>query len=260
MHRLNGRHFALVLLAVGLWLVPRGQVAAQHPQPDVVSGSWELHFSWSVPRVVSVKLTDAVKPKLYWYMPYTVTNKTGQDQLFVPDIYALTDAGDLIQSNKGVPPRVFKAIQAREKNALLERPSRIVGRLLQGANNGRDGVAVWPVPDHDVDRVVIFFGGLSGETHQMYQVKSAGDSGLFEGSYVSLKRLTEMNAALQAANDTAREINPAIAEAELKKLAEAVPTKVLLRKTLMITYDTPGDVGHAAKKPFVLKGKRWVLR
>ena len=117
--------------------------------------------------IISVRLADQEKPKLYYFITYTVTNRTGEEQLFVPEINILTDAGDLIRANRNLSPAVFKAIKDRVRNPLLESPNQIIGRILQGADNARDGVLIWPVPDHDVDHLSIFFGGLSGETHSI---------------------------------------------------------------------------------------------
>jgi hypothetical protein len=143
-------------------------------------------------------------------MAYTVTNRTGDDQLFVPNVWMFTDAGDLLPANLGVPPAAFRAIQDNERNPLLEEPMKIVGRILQGKDNAKDGVVMWPVPDHDVDSFRIFFGGLSGETHEIE--------------------------------------DPATGE------------KRLLRKTLMLEYQSPGDASHTRTKPFVLKSEEWIIR
>jgi hypothetical protein len=114
-----------------------------------------------------VRLPGEDHPKLYYYMTYSVANRTGEDQLFVPDVWMFTDAGDLMQANRGVAPAVFRAIKQHAQNPLLEEPMKIVGKILQGKDNARDGVVMWQVPDHDVDSVRIFIGGLSGETHEI---------------------------------------------------------------------------------------------
>jgi len=141
--------------------------AGTAPEPDVVPSSWELHFQYAKPRIISVTPPGEKDPQLFWYVTYTVTNETGEDQLFIPEIWLLTDGGDLMQANRKVPPAVFRAVKDYLGNPLLESPTQIVGKILQGEDNARDGVAMWPVPGHDVDVMRIFFGGLSGETHEV---------------------------------------------------------------------------------------------
>ena len=135
------------------------------PEPHVVPTSWELDFTQGKPSLVSVRMQGEDKPRHYYYFTYTVTNRTGTEQLWVPEFSVWTDAGDLIQANRGISPTIFNAIRDREKNPLLENPFQIVGPLLQGTDNARDGVVIWQVPEHDVDHIRIFISGLSGETH-----------------------------------------------------------------------------------------------
>lgn len=196
-----------VMLMLALTLVGRAETA---PEPDVVSGSWQLSVKYAAPRVISVRLPTEDHARLYWYMTYTVTNETGEDQMFIPDLWLLTDGGDLMQANRGVAPTVFKSIKTYLDNPLLESPTQIVGKILQGKDNARDGVAIWPVPDHDVDMLRIFFGGLSGEVHEV----------------------TDANTG----------------------------EKHLLRKTLMVEFQTPGDRAHLAGKPYLKKKQDWVVR
>ncbi|QNN21416.1 hypothetical protein HED60_03720 [Planctomycetales bacterium ZRK34] len=196
-----------VLLVLGMAL---GAVAETAPQPNVVSSAWQLSVKFDAPRVISYRLPSDDQPRLYLYMTYTVANETGEDQMFIPDLWLLTDGGDLLQANRGVAPSVFKAIKKYLDNPLLESPTQIVGKILQGKDNARDGVAIWPVPDHDVDMLRIFFGGLSGEVHEV----------------------TDANTG----------------------------EKHLLRKTLMVEYQAPGDRAHMAIKPFIKKKQDWVVR
>ena len=135
------------------------------PEPHIVPSSWELEIEHATPRVISVQLPGEDERRHYWYMTYTVTNRSGDDQFFVPEFTMITDRGDVLQANQGTPPRVVQIIKNREGNPLLERPTQIIGRLLQGPDNARDGMAVWPMPEHNVRNVRIFIAGLSGEIH-----------------------------------------------------------------------------------------------
>lgn len=139
--------------------------SGQAPQPNLAPTSWELEFEHDKPKVISVRLPGQDDIQHYWYMTYTVTNRTGEDQYFVPEFTMVTDAGDILQANRRIAPPVVKTIQNYEGNPLLERPSEIVGRLLQGPDNARDGMAVWRMPEHNVRNVRVFIAGLSGEIH-----------------------------------------------------------------------------------------------
>lgn len=153
-----------VLVALLLMSLSTSAPAAA-PEPNIVPSSWELDFKHNKPRVISVRVPGEDGLQHFWYMTYTVTNVTGEDQYFVPEFTLVTDAGDILQGNRQIPPQVVKAIQNRENNPLLERPTDTIGRLLQGRDNARDGMAIWRMPDHNVRHVRIFIAGLSGEIH-----------------------------------------------------------------------------------------------
>jgi hypothetical protein len=53
----------------------------------------------------------------------------------------------------------------------------VAGRILQGEDHARDGVVIWQAPDHEVKDIKIFFGGITGETHEVKDPVS-GDSKL----------------------------------------------------------------------------------
>ena len=198
---------AAVLLVDGLPLMRR---AHAFPQPTIVPTSWQLEMKYEHPRAIAVRLPGEATPRTYWFMTYTVTNNTGEDQNFVPEIALLSDAGDLIRANRNIPPRVFATIHQELRNPLLKSPTQVVGRLLQGADNAVDGIALWPMPEHDVDSVTIFVQGLSGETYPVEDPQTG-------------------------------EIH-------------------LLRRTLMLEYQTPGSVEKQPRKPWLFKAERWVVR
>ena len=100
----------------------------------------------------------------FWYMTYKVTNNTGEERLFIPEITIYTDTGVLIPADRDVPAAAFEAIKSRVENPLLENPAQIIGKILQGPDHAKEGVAIWPQFDGDVDHVTVFFSGISGET------------------------------------------------------------------------------------------------
>ncbi len=138
-------------------------VAEGFPTPAIVSKSWDLEFSYDKPRPIAVKGLDG-RMHWFWYLPYKVVNRTGQDRMFVPEFTIATDEGDIIAAGRGVPSAVYDAIAQRMNNPLLESPARIVGKIRQGNDNAKEGVAIWPAFEADITRLTVFVGGLSGET------------------------------------------------------------------------------------------------
>ncbi|MFA9478001.1 hypothetical protein ACERK3_06780 [Phycisphaerales bacterium AB-hyl4] len=137
--------------------------AAAYPEPAMVSPSWALEFEYRTPQAISVEGVDGT-PRWYWYMRYKVTNHSGDDRLFIPEITVATDTGKIIDTGANVPASVFHRIRERERDPLLESPVDVVGRLLQGDDYARESVAIWPAPREPVNQFRIFVAGLSGET------------------------------------------------------------------------------------------------
>ena len=152
---------AAVLALVSL--VGHSVLAQSYPEPKVITEAWEFEIEFGTPCVTPVRTIDG-QIKYYWYLPYTVTNNTGEDRLYVPKFEILTNQGHLISAGRKVDPGVFDKIKVEQSNDLLESPVQVIGRLLQGEDNARDSVAIWAAPTKDVDRMWVFIAGLSGET------------------------------------------------------------------------------------------------
>lgn len=151
---------ALALLAV--WWFGTADTLA-YPTPQIVSKSWQLDFTFEPPRPISVTRPDG-SIEWYWYLTYKVTNNTGDDRLFIPDITIATDEGDIVNANRSIPTAAFDAVQKSTGNPLLESPMQVIGKLLQGPDHARESVAVWRDYGKDVGEVRVFVQGLSGET------------------------------------------------------------------------------------------------
>lgn len=223
----------LILLALvaitTLAFLPLHQAEA-HPRPKILSDSWQLDFVYEKPALITVDLPGE-GPTDFWYLPYTVTNNTGQELLFVPDVMIYTDAGDLILAPRKVPPVVFTAVKAELRNPLLESPIDIIGQLLQGEDNARDGVILWPAPNHDIDSFKIFVGGLSGETAILDP----------DGTIIPEKA---------DSND----------EADIDAHAARKRAGIVLRKTLVLEVATPGDIETRTSAPVVMRRSQWIMR
>jgi len=111
---------------------------AKTPQPSIYPISWQLDFKHGSPKRVVVG-TDA-----YWYLTYTVTNNTGDEQVFRPDFEMLNKEGKVLKSDRAIPAEVFDKIKSVEGNRLLQPLSKVAGALRQGVDQAKDGVAIWP--------------------------------------------------------------------------------------------------------------------
>lgn len=179
------------------------------PEPGVVPTTWELTFKHHAPERLIMQAEGDKSPEPYWYVRYTVTNNTGEDLLFTPEFELITDTGQKVKGNKGVDDGVFKKIKELHRGEFMESPLEILGRLLQGEDQAKDGVMMFKGVDKDARKFTIYVGGLSGET--------------------------------------ATVINPVTKE------------PVVLRKTLVLEYDMPGEAIGIAPQP-QFKGKKWVMR
>lgn len=156
---------AVAAMAIGIGgLMHRGASIAQaYPEPSIVPVSWQLDFTSEKPRAIAVRDLSG-QLRWYWYITYKVTNHSGEDRLFVPEVQIATDQGDLVRAGQDVPTAVFFAIKEKLGNTLLESPNQVVGKILQGDDYARESVAVWPAFSHDIDELSIFVTGLSGES------------------------------------------------------------------------------------------------
>jgi hypothetical protein len=199
--------------------------AAAFPKPSVYPVAWQLKFDHPMPKRIVVKGADNV-PVAYWYLTFTVVNNSDQEQRFLPVFEMLTDDGTVIRSDKDVPAAVFDAIKAREKKRSLQRIEQVTGRILIGEDQARDGVAIWKEPSPRMGTFHIFVSGLSGEVAYMK-----------DGEEVDQRKLEWFK----------------ISDEERKKYK-------VLRKTLDLTYQIPGDEIRPEEDPILLKSEQWVMR
>jgi hypothetical protein len=160
------RHLTVLLLLVGVCLVMVWspiQRAWAYPEPAIVSPSWSLEIEVQAPEAISIEDVDG-SIRWFWYIAYKVVNPTDEDLLFIPEITIANDRGEIITAGQDVPPTVFPAIKQRLGNPLLLSPVEVVGKLLQGDDFAREGVAIWPASSGDVDAFSVFIAGLNGET------------------------------------------------------------------------------------------------
>jgi hypothetical protein len=152
--------------ALGLWgvhgLMHTSGIALAAPEPDPVPKRWQLEIEPGPLRIASVLVGNDTR--MYYYMTYKATNTSGQDQMFTPSFDMATDAGDVLRSGRDVPSDVTKAILASLEAPLIQDQIGVVGMLLQGEANAKEGLVVWPVVSSQVSSLTVFGNGFSGET------------------------------------------------------------------------------------------------
>ena len=218
-------------LLVGLVAVlPHAMTA---PEPFEVPTTWELAFDFRAPQPITVTLPGRKKPSTFWYMLYSVTNMTrnpetgrGADQDFIPEFVMYTDTGQAATSNRRLPAGVFAAIRKRHNNPLLKGHTEIIGKLLYGKDNAKDGVAIWPDFDAKAGSIDVFVGGLSGETAELKLPRPV--------------TVTETD----------------IDGVEKTKIKH----KVILHKSLRLSFSVKGKTGNRTYTNIKLTSRKWVLR
>jgi hypothetical protein len=217
---------SLVCLLVAA--APAVSRAGDYPEPSPYPISWELKFDHSKPKRIVVQIPNQ-GPRAFWYVTYTVTNESDEDQSFLPVFEMLTKDGKIIPSDKGVPFQVFDAIKRREQNRYLLPSTKVGGVLRVGEDQSRDGVAIWPEPMTEMGSFSIFVTGLSGETVTLKMV---------DGKAVKVK--------------------PENTSQELKGVKK--DDVIILRKTLQLNHVVYGDDRFPGLDEVNVKPELWVMR
>ncbi len=140
-------------------------VASAAPEPDPVPRRWQLTVEPGPLRVANISVDG--QNRLYYYMTYRVTNTAGSDVMFTPSFELATDLGTVQRAGRDVPASVTKEILDTLENPLLQDQISVVGMLLQGQENAKDGLVIWPVMDSHVRALEVYAAGFSGETRTL---------------------------------------------------------------------------------------------
>lgn len=156
-----GSNSRIVQLALALIAaVTAGGGAWAFPKPAPVPFRWELNFQSGPLRLY----VDDETGDSYWYFTYTVTNRTGKDQLWAPSLVLFTDAGEILHAGRDVPSRVTDDLLDLLGNEFLEDQNQIIGDILQGREHAKEGLVVWRPRNLNVNELSVFIAGISGET------------------------------------------------------------------------------------------------
>lgn len=140
--------------------------ASAAPQPDAIPSRWEFDLRPGPLRITTVHV-EGQGPQAFFYMPYYVENNSGEDRFLAPRFELATEEGDIVRSGGSAVPRsVVQTLIARFQNQLLEDEISMLGPILQGPENAREGLVIWPAGELTVDEVTVYASGFSGETKQ----------------------------------------------------------------------------------------------
>lgn len=196
------------------------------PKPMVVPHAWQFEFEFEPLAAIQVQLGADKKPRLYWYLRYTVTNKGDSDQVFVPEFVLYTNTGQVMRAGQQTPSDVFAAVQKLFKDPMMKRQTSVTRKLLSGEDNAQSSAAIWTDFDPNAGAVDIFIGGLSGEV---------------------------LSVPLP--------MPVTVTETDWKGEKQTVTrTKALLAKTLHLRFEVPGEAAARTRVKPKLVLKEWVMR
>jgi hypothetical protein len=143
-------------------------VSLAAPEPAVVQGpdDWTLNVTFEHPQQIMLQSVGDNQQKRYWYMIITLTNKTGRDVDFYPKCELVTDTFEITPASKDTPLEVFEQIKKlyHRKYPFLEPLDNAGTKILQGEDNTKDIVIIWPDFDAKAKNIQFFIAGLSNET------------------------------------------------------------------------------------------------
>jgi len=157
-----------------------GDVRA-YPEPAVVQrpGDWTLDVVFSRLQQISAKRPDESTPGRYWYIILTLTNRTGSDVPFYPACDLMTDTFRIMPAGKGVRNPVFEQIKLKHQGRypFLENIDTAGNKVLEGVDNTKDIVIIWPDFDDKAKNITLFIAGLSNETVAIEHPTETDDAG-----------------------------------------------------------------------------------
>lgn len=183
---------------------------------------WRLDVKFHDPQRITLRLPGDTHDTTFWYMLYEATNATGRDVEFFPSFRLVTDTLHVVTAGDDISPSVYDAIVARHKQEFpfLAPPTKITGLLLQGRENARASAAVFRMFDKEASAFTVYGAGFSG--------------------------------------DVDRVPNPSFDTTQQE--SKANPRFFLLRGTLAVVYDLPGDVDTRQRAKPIRRTRKWLLQ
>ena len=183
---------------------------------------WRLDVKFHDPQRITFRLPGDTHETTFWYLLYEVNNSTGRDVEFFPSFRLVTDTLQVVTAGDDISPSVYDAIAARHKREFpfFAPPTKVTGQLLQGRENARASAAVFRMFDKEASAFTVYGAGFSGD----------------------------MDRVPNPSFDTTKEES------------EANPRFFMLRGTLALVYDLPGDAETRQRAKPIRRTRKWVMR
>ena len=170
------------------------------PEPAIVPapGQWTVNIEFTHPQLIVLPKSLDNHPTRFWYTIITLTNNTGYDVDFYPKCDLMTDSLQVIAAGKFVPPSIFDRIKSRHKSRypFIEPLHKAGNKLLEGVDNAKDIVVIWPDFDKQAKNIKLFITGLSNETAAVDHPVSKDQNG--EPVKIFLRKTLELDYALRS--------------------------------------------------------------
>lgn len=152
---------ALVVLATafGSFALRNAPASACAPSAAIPGNDWELDFRAGELR----HFVDPVDGRAYWYFTYKVVNRTEVERMWAPKFEFFGDRGQLLDSGRNVPTRVTKALLEKAGTRFTQDQYQILGPILVGEENAKEGLVVFPSLDPEITEITLFVGGVSSK-------------------------------------------------------------------------------------------------
>lgn len=193
---------------------------AAAPQADLISTAWQLDFNFQDVQRITLTPPGESAPVTYWYLLFQVVNNTGRDVEFYPSFDLVTDTLQVVKGGDNVGPAVYDAIALRHRS---EYP---------------------------------FFAPPSKITGPLLQgeANSRASAAIFRPFDPLAASFTVYVAGLSG---EVTRVSPPVKRPAPQGMDDAA---FVLRRTLAIAYDLPGDI---ATRPYATPARRsrqWVMR
>jgi hypothetical protein len=156
-----------LIIVMAATLLVGGALGALEPSPG--SAGWQLDFEFHDPGRISVVLPGHEQPTTYWYLLYSVTNRTGREVEFYPAFDLVTDTLEVVEGGSGIHPAVYKAIKRQYANLypFFVHPREAAGLLRQGIDNKLTSAIALVDFDPQASQFTVYVAGLSAETSRL---------------------------------------------------------------------------------------------
>jgi hypothetical protein len=157
--RIYGTFIILLTTASFSWAAPEPAIV---PEPR----DWTLEVSFEHPQLIALQLANEIRPRYFWYIIMTITNKADRDADFHPNCELMTDTFQIVPAGRNVPPVVLQMVKNRHKSKypFLQSFQEVGDKILQGQDNAKDIAIIWPDFDARAKEIKLFISGLSNET------------------------------------------------------------------------------------------------